>query len=121
MAIDRPSPVTALVGGHLERLVAASPVTHVRAGAPPFLIVHGTRDETVPYDQAERLHRALRAVGANSRLLPIAGGHHNLRRDPQAPYEGQVWHRVANEATHFFQQHLVNAGSAARPEQGMTS
>lgn len=107
MSIDRPSPVTALVGGHLERLAAASPVAHVRPDAPPFLIVHGTRDEAVPYDQAERLHRALRAEGVDSRLLPIAGGHHNLRRDPQAPYEGQVWRRVANEAARFFQRHLV--------------
>ncbi|WP_337590393.1 prolyl oligopeptidase family serine peptidase [Kribbella sindirgiensis] len=110
MSIDRPSPVTALVGGHLERLGAASPVAHVRADAPPFLIVHGTRDETVPYEQAERLHRALCVAGSDSRLLPIVGGHHNLRRDPQAPYEGQVWHRVANEAVRFFQRHLFGVG-----------
>jgi acetyl esterase/lipase len=92
MRIDRPSPVTALVGGesstHLEQLCAASPVAHVAAGAPPYLIIHGTLDETVPYEQAELLHRALLAVGADSRLLPIAGGHHNLLEDPDAPYDG---------------------------------
>ena len=108
MRIDRPSPVTALVwGSQLDQLRAASPVAHVAAGAPPFLIVHGTRDETVPYDQAERLHRALCAEGVDSRLLPITGGHHNLRRDPHAPYSGRVWQRVASEAVGFFQRHLV--------------
>lgn len=111
MQIDRPSPVTALVGGevstHLEQLRAASPIAHVAAGAPPFLIIHGTRDETVPYEQAERLHRALLAAGADTQLLPIAGGHHNLRRDPYARYAGQVWHNVASEAARFFRRHLL--------------
>ncbi|WP_410789757.1 alpha/beta hydrolase fold domain-containing protein [Kribbella sp. C-35] len=97
MRIDRPSPVTALVGGDLEQLPAASPVTHVSAGAPPFLIIHGTADETVPYEQAEALHRALLAVGARSRLLPIAGGPHDLRGDQYA---------VADEAARFFQESL---------------
>jgi len=111
MQIDRPSPVTALVGGdmstHLEQLRAASPLAHVAAGSPPFLIIHGTSDETVPYEQAEHLHRALRARGADTQLLSIAGGHHNLRRDPHARYEGQVWHNVASEAARFFQRHLL--------------
>ncbi|TCO51240.1 prolyl oligopeptidase family protein [Kribbella antiqua] len=110
MQIDRPSPVTALVGGdastHLEQLRAASPLAHVTAGAPPFLIIHGTADETVPYEQAERLHHALLSVGADTRLLPIAGGHHNLR-DPHARYEGQVWYDVAREAARFFQRRLL--------------
>jgi len=111
MQIDRPSPVTALVGGeistHLEQLRAASPIAHVAAGAPPFLIIHGTSDETVPYEQAERLHRALLAEGADTRLLPIASGHHNLRPDPHARYEGQIWHDVASEAARFFKRHLL--------------
>lgn len=111
MHIDRPSPITALVGGeistHLEQLRAASPLAHVTAGAPPFLIIHGTADETVPYEQAQRLHRALLAEGVHSQLLPIAGGHHNLRRDPSSRYEGQIWHEVASEAARFFQRHLL--------------
>ncbi|WP_405059764.1 prolyl oligopeptidase family serine peptidase [Kribbella sp. NBC_01505] len=111
MQIDRPSPVTALVGGqastHLEQLRAASPITHVTAAAPPFLIIHGTSDETVPYEQAERLHHELLSAGADTQLIPISGGHHNLRHDPHAPYEGQIWHDVASHATRFFQRHLL--------------
>jgi dipeptidyl aminopeptidase/acylaminoacyl peptidase len=111
MHIDRLSPVTALVGGrvstHLEQLRAASPLAHVAIGTPPFLIIHGTSDETVPYEQAERLHHALLAQGADTQLLPITGGHHNLRRDPHARYQGQVWHNVAREATRFFRRHLL--------------
>ncbi|MFD3406404.1 prolyl oligopeptidase family serine peptidase [Kribbella sp. NPDC058693] len=112
MRIDRPSPVTALVGGDTSRLRAASPVAHVRAGAPPYLIIHGTSDETVPYEQAELLRHALRAVGTDSRLLPIAGGHHNLLPDPDAPYDGQVWYDVADEVARFFKRQLgVGSGT----------
>jgi len=108
MRIDRPSPVTALVGDDVSRLRAAGPVVHVKAGAPPYLILHGTADETVPFEQAELLHGALRAVGADSRLVPIAGGHHNLLDDPDAPYDGQVWYDVADEAARFFQRQLMS-------------
>jgi acetyl esterase/lipase len=111
--IDRPSPVTALVGGdastHTEQLRAASPITHVTADAPPFLIIHGTDDETVPYEQSERLHRALRAAGATADLIAVKGGHHNLCLNPEARYEGQTWYDVAGEAARFFQHYLASA------------
>jgi hypothetical protein len=45
--------------------------------------------------------------GADIQLLTIAGGHHNLRRDPHARYKGQVWHNVGSEASRFFQRHLL--------------
>jgi acetyl esterase/lipase len=113
MRIDRPSPVTALVGGdvttHHEQLRAASPLTHVTAAAPPFLIIHGTQDETVPYEQAERLHQALLTAGAESRLLPITGGHHNLQPDPESRYNAPIWHNVATKATAFSRRHLTQA------------
>ena len=114
MRVDRPSPVTALVGGDTRRLWAASPVAHVTAGAPPYLIIHGTSDETVPYEQAELLHRALLAAGADSRLVPVAGGHHNLLDDPDAPYDGQVWYGVAAEAARFFRRQLGVGSGASR-------
>lgn len=110
MLNDRPSPVTALVGGdvttHRAQLKQASPVSHVTSAAPPFLIVHGTLDETVPYEQAERLHGALRAAGAESELLTIDGGHHNLQADPDNLYDGRAWYDVGAAAIQFFERHL---------------
>jgi acetyl esterase/lipase len=32
--------------------LAASPVTHVRPGAPPFLLMHGDRDGLISSDRA---------------------------------------------------------------------
>jgi acetyl esterase/lipase len=54
----------------------ASPVTHVTAGAPPFLLVHGTADWLVPYAQSEQLHAALTAAGVDCRLVPVDGAQH---------------------------------------------
>ena len=42
----------------------ASPVSHASAEAPPFLIIHGTRDATVPISQGDRLNEALEKAGA---------------------------------------------------------
>ena len=40
----------------------ASPMSRVRADAPPFLVIHGTRDTLVPVDDARLFVEMLRAV-----------------------------------------------------------
>jgi acetyl esterase/lipase len=57
-------------------LADASPVTHVTAGAPPFLLVHGTADWLVPYAQSEQLAAALRDAGVPVDLVPVEGAEH---------------------------------------------
>ena len=59
-----------LEGVDAETRAAVSPVAHVHAGAPPFLLLHGTADTVVPYAQSELLAEALQAVGADVRLEP---------------------------------------------------
>lgn len=99
-----------LFGGPLaerhDLMRLASPIRYVHGNAPPFLIIHGTRDETVPFSQGERLHQALREVGATTTFHPIDGGYHNLRQDPDLPYNGDVWDGVAAKTIEFFRQHL---------------
>ncbi|GGS23718.1 lipase [Streptomyces humidus] len=57
---------------------AVSPVAHVAPGAPPFLLVHGTADDVVPYAQSELLAQRLRAAGADVRLEPVPGAGHGF-------------------------------------------
>jgi len=76
-----PSPEALLLGAEsLQHVVAAaraaSPVTHVHRGAPPFLLVHGDRDGMVPAEHSRALHRALRAAGVDSSLWLLAGANH---------------------------------------------
>ncbi|MCE2862652.1 MAG: sulfatase-like hydrolase/transferase [Opitutaceae bacterium] len=69
-----------LLGGpvpdRLELAREASPLRHVSAGDPPFLILHGDRDPLVPLNQSERLHAALRAAGVSSELVVLPGAGH---------------------------------------------
>jgi acetyl esterase/lipase len=55
---------------------AASPVTHVHPGAPPFLLMHGDRDGFVPSAHSRAFHRALKAQGVDTSLLLLAGANH---------------------------------------------
>ncbi|HVU70900.1 MAG TPA: alpha/beta hydrolase [Ktedonobacteraceae bacterium] len=107
-----PPPVTQLFGGTVrekeEMMRLASPLSHVRSDAPPFLIVHGTHDETVPFQQGQALHEALQAVGAEVTFMPIQNAYHNLREDPALPWEGAIWHEMGQLALRFFQQHLCH-------------
>lgn len=40
----------------------ASPLSHVRADAPPFFVIHGDKDSLVPVDEARAFVEALRGV-----------------------------------------------------------
>jgi dipeptidyl aminopeptidase/acylaminoacyl peptidase len=64
------------IGEHLDLAREASPVTHVHAGAPPFLLQHGDADTWVPCGQSERLADRLRAVGVPVELEVVPGADH---------------------------------------------
>jgi acetyl esterase/lipase len=74
------SPESKLVGGPVQETKevarAASPVTYVSKDDPPFLIVHGDADMTVPYNQSERLDAALEKAGVGSTFITVQGGGH---------------------------------------------
>jgi acetyl esterase/lipase len=55
----------------------ASPIEHVRADAPPFLVVHGTDDNVAPVDEARAFVDALRGVSRTRvEYLEIPGAGH---------------------------------------------
>lgn len=74
------SPESKLVGGAVQEMqkVAreASATTHVSKDDPPFLLIHGTDDRVVPFNQSELLHEALQKAGVESVLVPVQGGGH---------------------------------------------
>lgn len=62
-----------------ERRKQASPMTYVKADAPPFLLVHGTADNTVPFSQGERFAAALEDAGAGDvTFLTYEGAGHGV-------------------------------------------
>ncbi|WP_200809827.1 alpha/beta hydrolase [Demequina sp. NBRC 110054] len=64
------------VGADLARARAASPVTHVRTGAAPFHIAHGTDDGAVPPAQSVAFAEALLSAGCDARLTLVPGAGH---------------------------------------------
>ncbi len=54
----------------------ATPITHVRRDAPPFLNLHGDADPLVPVSQSQAFHEALAAAGADSALIVVPGAIH---------------------------------------------
>ena len=66
--------------GEEAALREAPPITHVTAKSPPFLLIHGDKDQTVPFEQSTRLQAALRKAGASCDLVRIANGAHATGR-----------------------------------------
>ena len=98
---DGPSnEVIRLFGGTIhereEQMRLGSPIYYINADAPPFFLIHGTRDEVVPFEQTERMYKALKAVGVEVTFLPTEWDHD----------WGTGWHEVAQHYLAFFQRHL---------------
>ncbi|WP_405533883.1 alpha/beta hydrolase [Streptomyces sp. NBC_00075] len=66
-----------------ELAVPASPVTHVTADAPPFLLIHGTADRLVPFEQSLLLEKSLPTHGAEVQLVPVEDADHGLFGAPE--------------------------------------
>lgn len=61
----------------------ASPVTYARKGNPPVLILHGTKDATVPVEQSQRMADALKQAGVECELILVEGAPHSFHLEPK--------------------------------------
>ena len=55
-----------------------SPLTYVAPGLPPFLVINGSADKTVPAGQSENFVRALKAANVDATLILIPEGQHRI-------------------------------------------
>jgi len=108
-----------------DRVRAASALTYVRGDAPPFLIMHGLADNSVPHGQSVLLYDALKTVGNDVTLRLVDGLPHtffnrtdldevagpfrmDVREHPRGGTEARRVDRdgVFNVARQFFRRHL---------------
>ncbi len=83
---------------HKEEALQISPITYVTKDAPPFMIIHGDNDHTVPFCQGEVLHDKLEEAGADVKLLVLEGVDH-----ADIPFfQEELWQRIIA----FFQEKL---------------
>ena len=80
------SPESRLVGGPIQERKdvarTANPITYVTPDDPPFLLLHGDNDNTVPIGQSELLHEALKKAGVDSTFHVVKGAGHGFGRRP---------------------------------------
>jgi len=78
--LAKDSPESKLLGRQItevpELVREASPITHVTKDDPPILIIHGTKDPLVPYQQSVTFAEALRKAGVTVTLQKIENGEH---------------------------------------------
>lgn len=79
---DPASPESRVLGAAVQsvpdRVRAANPLTYVGKDAPPFLIMHGLADSSVPHGQSVLLYEALKAAGQEATLRLIDGLPHTF-------------------------------------------
>lgn len=80
-------------------LASGSPVNYVSGKEPPFLIMHGDADKTVPIVQSRRLVEVLKEAGVDVTFREISGAGHSLHDRPAC----------FDEAARFFERTLKAA------------
>jgi alpha-L-fucosidase 2 len=80
-----------------QALRDASPITYVHSGLPPYLLLHGTKDDKVPFEQSFRFQEKMKAAGNRCDLIAIEGGVHGmggwLKLDPAYQAKMIAWLR----------------------------
>ena len=66
-------------------LARASPVTYISPDDPPFLILQGDKDTTVPPSQSQEFYDRLKAAGVNATLVMVKNAGHGF-----APVGGAI-------------------------------
>ena len=66
------------VGFGQENIVQASPITHVTADDPPFLLIHGDRDDLVPYEQSQLMYDRLVQMNVPAQLVIVKNAGHSF-------------------------------------------
>ena len=92
------------LGGSTEenkaKAIAASPTTYVSKGDPPFLVIHGENDLSIPVSQSEVFVEKLKAAGVDATLVVAEGRGHGVGGP-----------RFASQITSFFDKYLKSGSN----------
>lgn len=85
------SPLEALLMSGLKQL---SPQTWISKEAPPFLMIHGTADQLVPFEQSQTMCAALQALTVPCELVTVPGAGHGMNfwesQPPMLAYKAKM-------------------------------
>ncbi|HEV8379062.1 MAG TPA: nitrilase-related carbon-nitrogen hydrolase, partial [Tepidisphaeraceae bacterium] len=118
-SVDAAEVLPLFLGGDLEherqKHVLASPLNWATPHAAPTLLIHGTEDKYVAYEQATWMHDRLKAAAVEVQLLTLEGAGHG--------FKGADAEKAAAAANEFLDKHLLKAEAKAetpaRPAKGV--
>ena len=91
----------------------ASPVNWASNDDPPLLLIHGDKDDVVPFDQSVRMAKAYRKFGLDVRLVRVKNAGHNFQKAGRAPISPSSG-KIKAISVAFFERTLgAAAGKAA--------
>jgi alpha-L-fucosidase 2 len=63
---------------NMAKLEKASPYYHAQPKMPPILLIHGTKDAQVPYEQSVAMQQRLKELGVRCDLFTVPDGGHGM-------------------------------------------
>lgn len=84
----------------------ASPMTHIGHETAPFLLLHGTADESTPYAQSVNMQRGLRNLGIRAELFTADGAAHGFFNRPP-------WYEPTQLRMEKFLMEVLNVAEAS--------
>jgi len=85
---------------------SASALAYIDAKDPPFLIQHGTADDTVSPKQAQRLYDALRGAGVPAELVFYPGVSHGFAKVPSGGPDDAVNQKALDKVFEFLERYF---------------
>lgn len=85
--------ISAVTADTVPILIKASPVIYIAKNMPPFLLMHGSKDEDVPYEQSVEMCRKMKEAGARCDLITIEGAPHGM--DHWESHPEWLWYKKA--------------------------
>jgi acetyl esterase/lipase len=106
--------IIAFLGGTPEQrpqnYKTASPVTWVSEDDPPLLMLHGSEDTTVPFDQSVRMEKAYRKAGLDVELVKVENAGHNFTPVGNKPISPTM-PEIMEKSVAFLRKHLGSDNS----------
>jgi acetyl esterase/lipase len=107
------------VFGSREELMSGSPVTYVSSDDPPFLIVQGTLDSTVPPHQSQEFYDKLTKAGVPATLVMVQNAGHGFV-PVGAPISPTI-QEINKLTADFFDKELKNTSSVSTQTTAFSS
>ena len=85
--------ISAVDADSAPKLVKASPVVFINKDMPPYLLIHGSKDEDVPYQQSVEMCDKMKKAGASCELITVEGAPHGM--DHWESHPEWLWYKKA--------------------------